>query len=79
MPRAVSDDHFATGVWAADGPLRLRIYTCVVCGERAATWHGFLSHRRSSCRDRRRARPVGGQPPATENPPGSDWASPPAA
>jgi hypothetical protein len=46
MARAVGDDHFATGVWAADGPIRLRVHTCVVCGNRTPTWEAFRAHRR---------------------------------
>lgn len=44
--RYVADDHFTTGSWAADGPLRLRSYSCVLCGHRATTWAGFRAHRR---------------------------------
>ena len=38
-------DHFSTGVWARDGPLRFRHYTCVLCGHRSVTWATFKRHR----------------------------------
>ena len=47
MPRDLPEDYFSTGVWAADGTLRLRRYTCVTCGTRLATWEAFRKHRRA--------------------------------
>ena len=47
MPRDLPEDYFSTGVWAADGTLRLRRYTCVTCGTRLATWEAFRMHRRA--------------------------------
>jgi hypothetical protein len=47
MPRDLPKDYFSTGVWAADGLLRLRHCTCVVCGTRLATWEAFREHRRA--------------------------------
>lgn len=43
--------YFSSGVWAADGPLRLRSCSCVVCGLRLATWESFRAHRAAgTCR-----------------------------
>jgi hypothetical protein len=47
MPRDLPEDYFSTGVWAADGTLRLRRYTRVTCGTRLATWEAFREHRRA--------------------------------
>jgi hypothetical protein len=49
--RTVPPDHFSTGVWATRGPLGLRQYSCVLCGNRTTTWALFLVHR-LVCRDR---------------------------
>lgn len=46
MPRELPAGYFSSGVWARDGPLRLRRHTCVVCGARLKTWVGFQAHRR---------------------------------
>ena len=49
MPRNVSENHFWTGVWANQGPLRLRHYTCIECGTRYHTWEQFRAHRKAGC------------------------------
>lgn len=46
MPSELPEDYFSTGYWAADGPLRLRTLTCLVCGARLVTWAAFRAHRR---------------------------------
>lgn len=45
--RYIRPDHFHTGVWASDGPLRLRSHTCLACGVKSKTWDDFREHRRS--------------------------------
>ena len=46
MPSELPEDYFSTGYWAADGSLRLRTLTCLVCGTRVVTWAAFRAHRR---------------------------------
>lgn len=58
--RYVSERHFYEGVWASTGPLRLRRYTCVVCGTRLPTQEEFRAHRRA-CAEQAEA----GAPPAS--------------
>jgi hypothetical protein len=45
VPQFVPDDHFRTGFWARDGPLRLARFTCVECGHVSATLDRFGRHR----------------------------------
>ena len=49
--REISEDYFSTGVWASLGPLRLRQFSCVMCGNRSTTLALFRLHR-LVCRDR---------------------------
>jgi hypothetical protein len=69
MPRDLPEDYFSTGVWAADGTLRLRRYTCVTCGTRLATWEAFREHRRACAGTAPDSAPAPEQPPEPEQAP----------